>query len=386
MNILHLTHTSINSDSRILKEMNSIAKSNLSFSLSGIGLAHTIAGRKTNKNDNFNICDIVLKTRQLTLFPILIRHLMSFIELTFRVLLKCKRLKPNIVHCHDFTVLPIGFLIKFLMGAKLIYDAHELESNTNGTSKIFGKTILFVEKVFWASIDALIVVSPSIEKWYRNNIGDKYSEVVLNSPVIEKKTSDINSQYLREHFRIPDESRIFIYVGGLMHGRGIDLLVEVFKNNELNSSLVFLGYGELSDELKIVAAEYPNIYVHDAVPHERVVSITKSADIGVCLIQNVSLSDYYCLPNKLFEYCFAGIPVLASDFPDISKVVKKYNLGKCSELEAQKIYKAIKEFDSIGELPKIKTEDLYELSWRAQEEKLLKLYDRLINQTKTNKV
>ena len=268
----------------------------------------------------------------------------------------------------------------------LIYDAHELESNTNGTSKIFGKTILFVEKVFWASIDALIVVSPSIEKWYRNNIGDKYSEVVLNSPVIEKKTSDINSQYLREHFRIPDESRIFIYVGGLMHGRGIDLLVEVFKNNELNSSLVFLGYGELSDELKIVAAEYPNIYVHDAVPHERVVSITKSADIGVCLIQNVSLSDYYCLPNKLFEYCFAGIPVLASDFPDISKVVKKYNLGKCSELEAQKIYKAIKEFDSIGELPKIKTEDLYELSWRAQEEKLLKLYDRLINQTKTNKV
>ena len=174
------------------------------------------------------------------------------------------------------------------------------------------------------------------------------------------------------------ESKIFLYVGGLVHGRGIDLITEVFKNPDLKSSLVFLGYGELSDNLKKLANEYSNIYVHDAVVHEKVVSIAKSADIGLCLIQNVSLSDYYCLPNKLFEYCFAEIPVLASDFPDISATVVKYNLGMCCKLDSESIYKSIKEFELMEKWPNINSKNLYDLSWYAQEDKLKILYENII--------
>jgi glycosyltransferase involved in cell wall biosynthesis len=122
--------------------------------------------------------------------------------------------------------------------------------------------------------------------------------------------------------------------------------------------------------------------VHDAVPHEKVVSIAKSADIGLCLIQNVCLSYYYCLPNKLFEYCFAEIPILASDFPDISQTVNKYNLGICTNLDVNEIYEAIKNLENKKELPKINADELYELSWDAQEEKLIKLYDGLIKKLK----
>ena len=120
------------------------------------------------------------------------------------------------------------------------------------------------------------------------------------------------------------------------------------------------------------------IYVHDAVAHEQVVPIAKSADIGLCLIQNISLSDYFCLPNKLFEYSFSGLPVLASRFPDISALVKKYNLGICCDLDSKSIYRAIKEFEVLGEFPKIDTNLLYELSWGAQEKKLLELYESII--------
>ena len=220
--------------------------------------------------------------------------------------------------------------------------------------------------------------SAPIDKWYKENIGEKYSEIILNSPMLEKNVTINDKSYLRDYFLISKDSRIFLYIGILGYGRGIDLITEAFKNSDLKSSLVFLGYGELSDELKKLAKEYPNIYVHDTVPHEKVVSVAKSADVGLCLIQNVSLSDYYCLPNKLFEYCFAEIPVLASNFPDISQTVEKYDLGKCSKLDSDSIYKVIKEFEDAEKLPHINAQNLYDLSWGAQEEKLIKLYKQLI--------
>ncbi len=378
MNILHLTHTDINSDSRILKEMHTIAQSNSTYNMSGIGVKLDEGAYNARNIESINIFSISLRSRKWKFIPTVLRHICSLFELTFKMLFKGVKIKPEIIHCNDTLVLPLGVILKFFTGARLIYDAHELESDRNGLTKTLSKMTLVGEKILWKFIDALIVVSPSIERWYKDNIGEKYSEIILNSPVLEENTSTIDKKYLREYFSIPKESKIFLYIGILGDGRGIDLITEAFKNSDLKSSLVFLGYGKLSDELKKLAKEYPNIYVHDAVAHEKVVSVAQSADVGLCLIQNVSLSDYYCLPNKLFEYCFAEIPVLASDFPDISQTVVKYNLGKCTKLDSQSIYEAIKEFENIEELPKINASDLYELSWEAQEKKLIKLYNRLI--------
>jgi len=378
MNILHLTHTDINSDSRILKEMNCIAKYNHNYKVSGIGVSLDEEEHKINHQKLLNIYAINLKTRYWRKLPTIIRHSLSLIELTTKMVSKALRLKPDVIHCNDTLVLPLGIIVKLFTGAKLIYDAHELESNRNGLTKTLGKMTLFIEKLLWRFVDALIVVSPSIDKWYQDNVGYKYSEVILNAPVLEMDIAKSDQSYLRNYLHIPNESKIFLYIGILGKGRGIDLIVESFKNSDLKSSLVFLGYGELSDELKKLSKEYPNIYVHDAVPHDKVVGVAQSADVGLCLIQNVSLSDYYCLPNKLFEYTFAGIPILASNFPDISQVVDKYRLGKVTALDTKSVSKVIKEFEDMEELPKIDKDTLYELSWKAQEEKLIKLYEKLI--------
>ena len=378
MNILHLTHTDINFDSRILKEMQSIAKSNNTFTVSGIGVIRNEAVEYKNNVDNISIYSIVLRTRKWKFLPEIARHICSFFELSIKVTLKSHKLRPDVIHCNDNLLLPIAVIIKLITSAKLIYDAHELESNKNGITEVFGKFILYTEKKAWNFIDALIVVSPSIEKWYYKNIGKKDSEVVLNSPIFEKGANVNDSTYLRDHFSIEEDSRIFLYIGILVTGRGIDLVTDAFKQHDLKSSLVFLGQGELSDELKVLSQKHANIYVHDAVPHRQVVAVAKSADVGLCLIQNVSLSDYYCLPNKLFEYCFAGVPVLASEFPDISQVVTKYNLGKCCKLDSDSVYKAIQELENMNELPKVNIENLYDLSWGAQEDKLIKLYKKLI--------
>ncbi len=378
MNILHISHTDIRVDSRILKEMHSIGKTNSSYSVSGIGIISSKNENELESPDGVSIDSITIQSTKLKFLP-KIRVIFMMLEMLFKMTFRAYKVKAKIVHCHDNIVLPVGAILKLLTGAKVIYDAHELESDRNGLKKILAKMTLFTEKFLWKYIDALITVSPSIDRWYMQNIGEKYSEIILNSPILEQSTSSRNHSYLRECFSIPKESRIFLYVGALVHGRGIGLLLEAFKNRGLKSSLVFLGNGLLSDELKKIADETANIYIHNVVPHEQVVSVAKSADVGLCLIQNVSLSDYYCLPNKLFEYCFAEIPVLASNFPDISQVVERYNLGKCSELEVGSIYKTIKEFENLEELPKIDSTELYELSWGAQEEKLIRLYGRVIN-------
>lgn len=371
MKILHLTHTHIPSDSRILKEIGSLVDAG--FNIAGIGV-----GRITNTPsalpDKYEHICIDVKSRNFLFLPVIVRHFLTFVEILLKVLPKSTKYKADIIHCHDTFALFLGVLTKGFGGAKLVYDAHELESEKNGQTYISKKITFFFEKLVWKRVDALIVVSPSIKAWYHCRLGRKRTEVIFNSPsLLVNEVHDSN--YLRKKFSIPLGQNIFIYVGGFMRGRGLEIVAEVFSEHIKNAHIVFLGYGPLSSDLKHIASECTNIHVHDSVPHVDVVPIVRSADFGVCLIQNVSLSDYYCLPNKLFEYCFAGLPVLASNFPDIHRVVAEYKLGICCDIELPSIKQSILDLDN-SEM-KFIFEDLKPLSWKAQEEKLLRLYAEL---------
>lgn len=374
MKVLHLTHTDINSDSRILKEMQAIANADMAFDVRGIGIKSVTSPKASANVKNIKISSIFLETRAWRFLPTSLRHFFSGVEALLKMVPKSIKFKPDIVHCHDAFALPLAALVKLFSGARLVYDAHELESQKNGQSRLSGKLTLIGERLLWRFVGTLIVVSPSIRKWYHDNIGEKRSEIILNAPVLQKKNDAYGKSYLRDKFCIPESSKIFIYIGSFSQGRGIELSVEAFTKKGISSHVVFLGYGEQKDRLLELSEEHGNLHVHDSVAHEDVVAVTKSADIGLCLIENVSLSDYLCLPNKLFEYAFSGLPVLASDFPDMSSVINRYNLGKCSDLDPASIYESIKEFEGEGELLKIDSSKLFDLSWEAQGDKLEKMY------------
>lgn len=371
--ILHLTHTDIPSDSRILKEMEALHDAG--YLVSGIGITLEEEKHKSSLGFQADVKSIALKSRKLVYLPRTIRHVFSLFELIAKMLPLAIKQKPHVIHCHDTLVLPLGVLVKVFSKAKLVYDAHELESNRNGLTFIQSWLTRWVEKILWRFVDRLIVVSPSIQTWYEKNIGAKPSEVILNSPVLAD-TSAFNEAYLRTKFSVPGDKKIFLYIGILGYGRGLDLLEQVFKSPNIDSHLVFLGYGDLFDHLKGVSEAYSNIHVHPAVPHKDVVPIARSADFGLCLIQNVSLSDYYCLPNKLFEYCFSGVPVIASSFPDIKKVVDDFNLGECCDLNVNSISEKVLELQSSTK--KYVFSDMYPLSWQYQAEKLRSMYEKIV--------
>lgn len=369
----HLTHTDIKSDSRILKEMGSLASTG--YAVSGLGVSLDEGAKHSAVDFDAELYNIRLHSRRLTIFPRTFRHMISLCELVVKMLPRTIGQTPDVVHCHDTLVLPLGVIVKLFTGAKLVYDAHELESDRNGLTRLQGKLTFWTEKLLWRFVDGLIVVSPSIQSWYLENLGPKSSTVIFNAPLFLEQHCNPDD-YLRCKFLIPLNCRIFIYVGILGEGRGLDLITQAFIDSEITSHVVFLGYGDLSQHIKELASKHSNLHVHDAVPHAEVVPIVKSADFGLCLVQNVSLSDYYCLPNKLFEYCFAGIPVLASDFPDIRSVITEYNIGECCDLVHDAIRKAVKDLENSDK--KFYFSDLTPLSWQAQQSKLEILYAQIL--------
>jgi glycosyltransferase involved in cell wall biosynthesis len=374
MRILHITHTDIRFDNRIIKEI--AALSDISVNeVYGIGIVRD-EGSALNKLNEINaeIISLKLFIDNFNFLPKSLKHVFKFFELFIRILILNTKIRPDVIHCHDTLVLPIGFFLKFFLGKKLVYDAHELESNKNGQSKFLSKVTLLIENICYSSIDLLISVSPSIIKWYENNLGKKNNALILNSPQIEtlEPTISDNIKLLHNKFNIDKSKLVFIYVGALTEGRGIEILLEAFQNPSVTSHIVFMGFGPLKEKILKKAQGLNNIHFHNPVPHDEVVKIVKHADVGLCFLQNISLSDYFCLPNKLFEYIFSGTPVLATNFPDISNLVSEYNLGICCDFNLTDLTNAIISFETKP--PGRIMINLDNLSWEAQSKKLVTAY------------
>lgn len=380
ISILHLTHTYIPSDNRILKEIDALSKEP-GYRLIGIGVSDQLGGESTAETIKAKIESISLWSRRLRFLPSVLRHALVLIELSIRLLYRGVRERPRVVHCHDTPVLLIGVLLKRLVGAKLVYDAHELESNKNGQSRLISRTTFFFEKLAWPFIDHFISVSPSIVDWYQCALGQKSCSLILNSPsYLELQPSNAvqysGGRYFHQLYEIKDRILVFLYLGLLVPGRGVELMLEAFSASSIKAHIVFVGYGPLASHIKAVAQMNSKVHLHPPVPHEHVVCLSRNADFGLCMIQKVSLSDFFCLPNKLFEYAFAGIPVLASNFPDISRLVEEYQLGLCCNPEAVAIVEAIENLEI--DLPPTMSTGLEHLGWQSQSTRLRNAYRILL--------
>jgi glycosyltransferase involved in cell wall biosynthesis len=374
--VLHLTHTDVRLDSRILKELSAIRKSKQTL-IMAIGISDDNLSHCKIKEVDKELTSLILYSKFFKSFSRMLSLYLILTEFYIRLIWKGLLFRPKIIHCHDTIVLPVGVILSLLFNSKLIYDAHELESQKSGQSKVLSKITLFIEKVSWRFIDLLITVSPSIIDWYQKNLGKKESLLILNSPqlILENYNTESNN-YLREKFNIPENCKVFIYLGILGKGRGIDLYLNAFQSKEINSHIVFIGFGEDVKKIQDCSLNSKKIHYHPAVKHDEVVKIARSADVGLAMIEEVTLSYYFCLPNKLFEYAFSGLFILASDFPDMKKVIQDFDLGMCTPVDYEAFKKRVIEIEALDIKPS--TKDLYTLSWQFQAEKLLKHYENIL--------
>lgn len=381
--IIHLTHTDPRYDGRVLKQINT-HRDFYKTPVLGMGILISEMAQKSNiVNDDVSFKIIKLVTKRLDFLPKFIRYFFNITELTFTMVRAGLNHKPLVIQCHDTMVLPAGWIIAKLLGSKLVYDAHELESQKGGQSRFLSSMTLFIENFCWSRINLLITVSEEIASWYNHNLGVKDSIVLYNTPNFLTDSSvgfvKYSEDYLRVRFDIPSNHLIFIYIGVIVKGRCIEYYIDLFKAYSSNASLVIMGYGydEFYESIKESCNKYENIHLHEPVPHEDVVKVAKSADCGLCMLEKSSNSDYLALPNKFFEYANSGIPIIASNFPAMNRMILKYNVGKSTNPDKESIKQLINNIISQPELRR-KYKPHFDLTWDGQLHKIFKAYNQLL--------
>jgi len=361
-------------DSRVLKETLTLSRAGYSVEI----IAHGDKNLpKIERTDEYIVRRFSYLNRDVTKSKSL--KLKAYFRYIKESVLYCKNFDS--LHCNDLNTLPIAFIIKkfYNKNIKVLYDAHEYEINDIANQSRYSiKIKYYIEKFLIKYANLVITVSPSIANEYQKLYNIKKPALVLNTPAykeIEKK--DI----FRETLGINRDKIIFLYQGALLKGRGIEIILDTFKSIENQKAIVvFMGYGELEGLIKEFAKGHKNIYFHKAVDSTILLDYTSSADFGISTIEDSCLSYRYSLPNKMFEYIMAEIPVIVSNLQEMREFVTKNSVGVVATQSGVfglkiAIKKAIN-MDKI-QLRKdiLKTKKVY--NWEEQERILLRVYGEL---------
>jgi glycosyltransferase involved in cell wall biosynthesis len=278
------------------------------------------------------------------------------------------------VNCHSVATLPLGVILSRKTGARLVYDAHELETETNGLNGIRKLMTKQVERALIGQADHCIFVGEAIEQWYVRKYGLHNTTVLYNCP---PRRQIARTNYFRKKFSIDPSIPIFLYQGFIGEGRGVRNLVEAFSTLTRRVALVVMGYGPLSDWIIEESKRYRNIHYHPAVAPDCLLDFTAAADFGLSVIESTSLSYDYCMPNKLFEYIMANKPVLVSPTTEQSEFVRAHDIGEVAKDSSPAALRegvlSLLQRD-LATLHAALTRTAEEYCWEGQEEKLRAVY------------
>ncbi|MBM3453882.1 MAG: glycosyltransferase family 4 protein [Bacteroidetes bacterium] len=378
MNNLHITFTEMRNESRILKETDSILNFNIASKVYIASLHADDLKEQFIYRDNLILNRFKLSSRKLS--KKLFIQIIKYFEFIYRLTLFYRKKDIKLVNIHSIALLPLGVFLMYIFKAKLVYDTHELETETNGLKGYRQRFAKFMEKILIKRCDIVFVVSENIADWYAKEYRIGRPVVVKNAP---RLFSSRKTNHFRENLGIKDKSIIALYQGGLTKGRGVEFLLETFKKRfDDNIVIVFMGYGQMEEDIKIASKEKHNIFFHPAAAPDVILDYTFSADIGIHLIQNTCLNHYFSLPNKFFEYSMAALPVVVSNMKELRDLVESYNMGVIVKEESvDSLNIAIdKILDSdIKQMKQNSRRCAEENSWEVQEIKMINEYKRVLN-------
>jgi glycosyltransferase involved in cell wall biosynthesis len=233
-----------------------------------------------------------------------------------------------VYHASDLYSLPAMSESARQRDSRLVYDARELYPFVQGT---VGKPWT---TLFWSQLEGRFAPGADIVMTVNDSIADRIRDAHgINRPVVVHNVPDHvevrASAYLRDHLPISDNRLLLLHLGQIRKGRGCEVLVKAMRS-VTDAALVFVGSGAERDATRSLARSQglaETVFFLDPVPYEQVLDVAAGADAGVSLLEDTCLNHRLALPNKLFEYLMAGLPTIVSDFPELGRVVRDYDVG-----------------------------------------------------------
>jgi glycosyltransferase involved in cell wall biosynthesis len=311
----------------------------------------------------------------------------KYLEYLWAAFRQAVRERADIYHAHDLYPLVPAFLGAKLRRAKVIYDAHELWTEQARISNSVARVWRKIERFLLPRVDAVLTVNEALAKVLHVEYGAKKPVVVMNcQPHANPERTLKLAEFLKN--KGIQGKRIVLYQGGLMPGRGLSQLVHAFEFLEEDIVLILMGDGTLKQELSVLVRQLglgDRIAFHPLVLPDVLLTYTASADLGVVICENTCRNNYLCLPNKLFEYLAAGIPIVMCDFPELRKLLRKYEVGREFDPSSPKSIASAIQFcladPARYERMRANTQKaILEYNWENEAAKLLKVYRSLDQQ------
>ncbi|MFN3306097.1 MAG: glycosyltransferase [Candidatus Kapaibacteriota bacterium] len=238
------------------------------------------------------------------------------------------KFEPKFTICSDVYSLPVGVKFKKRYNSALIYDSREIYSSLASLKNHPLKQFLLkhFEAHYVEYVDKIIVTGELDKDFLLTKFPSKHITVIKNFP---RRANQIKTFDIKNMLGIANDAIIAIYQGVLIGGRGVEIsLRSLLYDNKIH--LVIAGGGPLEDRFKSLAKEIAvdkRTHFIGSIPYSELINYTAACDIGLCLIEPISLSYELALPNKLFEYIQAKIPIVATKLTAIEKIFDQHDVG-----------------------------------------------------------
>ena len=346
-------------------------------SLQSIGYEITLIGRELP-----NSLPISRKYKTIRMQLLFKKGFLFYAEYNLRLFFKLLFLKKDVLLANDLDTLLPNYLISKILSKKLVYDSHELFTEVYEliTRPKIRMVWLQIEKYVFSRLKNVYTVNDSIANFYHK----KYKVPVK---VIRNIAPKLSNQSIDLAFadKIKGSNKMLILQGsGINTDRGAEEAIYMMQYLK-KTILYIIGGGDVFKELKKLVNELDlssRVFIKNKMLYDDLMEYTKIADLGLSLDKNTNLNYEYSLPNKVFDYIQAQIPLLVSNRKEVARLVLKNEIGLVVDThDPKKLATIVKKILSDKKLNIIWKKNLKRSSekycWENESNNLLKIYNNL---------